>query len=303
SSIAAASFSNNIFPGVNSNSVFREDGTTQDRILANYRADYDHQKVMRFEMAAGRYYDRAFATDSSACVINEATVREFGWDDALNKKIISFQGNSPDTLTVIGVAKDFNFESLRSHVRPLIIVLEPVNNTLQIRYSGSAKEAVEATEALWQKHASGEPFEYVFLDQNFNDIFKEEQRLSTLATVLTGLAIFVACMGLFGLAAFMAEQRTKEIGIRKVMGASVASLSLMLSKEFLLLVGMAFFLAVVPSWFFMTQWLESFAYRIDLPIWVFVLSGGIAALVAWVTISYQAIRAAVANPINALRYE
>jgi len=301
--IEEASYSNNIFPGVNSNSVFRIDGTDQDRLLACYWADYDQQKVMKFEMAAGRYYSKEFATDSAACILNEAAVKEFGWEDGLNKRVISFQGESPDTLNVIGVAKDFNFESLKSAVRPLIIMLSAEGRSLQIRYSGSPQQVLATTEERWKKYAAGEPFEYVFLDQNFDEIFREEQRLSTLATVLTSLAIFVACMGLFGLAAFMAEQRTKEIGIRKVMGASVINLSLMLSKEFLLLVGIAFGLAVVPAWYFMGQWLDSFAYRIDLPVWIFIVSGLLAALVAWITISFQSVKAAVANPINSLRYE
>lgn len=301
--IEAASFSNNVFPGINNNSVFRADGTSQDRLLASYWADHDHQKVMRFGMAAGRFFSKDFATDSSACVINEAAVREFGWEDALNKRIVSYDGEKPDTFRVIGVINDFNFETLKSEVRPLIMNLSSDNATLQIRYNGLASEVIAATEALWKKYAAGEPFEYVFLDENFDKIFREEQRLSSLATVLTGLAIFVACMGLFGLAAFMAEQRTKEIGIRKVMGASVDSLSLMLSKEFMILVGIAFVLAVVPAWYFMRHWLDTFAYRIELPVWVFVISGLLAAIVAWATISYQAIKAAIADPIKALRYE
>jgi putative ABC transport system permease protein len=301
--IEAASFSNNVFPGVSSTSVYRVDGTEQDRLLGTYWADHDHQKVMRFDMAAGRYYEKEFATDSSACIINEAAVREFGWEDALHKKIISYNNGRSDTLTVIGVARDFNFESLKAQVRPLLINLSPTSNTLQIRYSGSPKEAVAVTEELWKQYAQGEPFEYVFLDQSFDEIFREDQRLSTLSTVLTGLAIFVACMGLFGLAAFMAEQRTKEIGIRKVMGASVSSLSLMLSKEFMILVGVAFILAIVPAWYFMRSWLDTFAYRIDLPVWIFVMSGVLAALVAWATISYQSIKAAIADPIKAIRYE
>lgn len=303
SNIEAASFSNNIFPGVSSNSVFRADGTAEDKILGCYWADHDHQKVMKFELVAGRYYSKDFPTDSLACIINEATVKEFGWTDALNKKIISYQGNSPDTLTVIGVAKDFNFETLKSNVRPLIIALADVNNTLQIRYKGSPQEAINGAEQIWKKHANGEPFEYVFLDESFDEIFREEQRLGKLATVLTALAILVACMGLFGLAAFMAEQRTKEIGIRKVMGASVSNLSLLLSKEFMVLVAISFGLAVYPAWYVMDQWLITFYYHIDIPIWLFILSGGLAALVAWLTISYQAIKAAVANPINSIRYE
>lgn len=303
SNIEAASFSNNVFPGVSGNSVFREEGTKEDRILGNYWADYDHQNVMKFEMAEGRYYSKDFPSDSTACVINEAAVKEFGWTSGLNKKIVSFNDGTPQIRTVIGVTKDFNFESLKSKVRPLFIFLTNQSRTLQIRYSGSPSDAIQTLEKQWKTYAAGEPFEYVFLDEKFDEIFREEQRLSTLATVLTGLAILVACLGLFGLAAFMAEQRTKEIGIRKVMGASVSSLSLMLSKEFMMLVGIAFVIAVIPAWYFMSSWLDSFAFRIDLPIWIFILSGLLAALVAWLTISFQAIRAAVANPINSIRYE
>jgi putative ABC transport system permease protein len=303
SNIEAASFSNNVFPGVSGNSVFREEGTKEDRIFGNYWADYDHQNVMKFEMAEGRYYSKDFPSDSSACIINEAAVKEFGWTSGLNKKIISFNDGVPKAWTVVGVTTNFNFESLKSQVRPLFIFLTDKSNTLQIRYSGSPSGAINTIEQHWKKEASGEPFEYVFLDENFDEIFHEEQRLSTLATVLTGLAILVACLGLFGLAAFMAELRTKEIGIRKVMGASVSSLSIMLSKEFMILVGIAFVIAVIPAWYFMSSWLNSFAFRIDLPVWIFLVSGILAALVAWLTISFQAIRAAVANPINSIRYE
>lgn len=303
SNIEAASFSNNVFPGVSNNTVFRQDGTQADRILGSYWADYDHQKVMKFEMSEGRYFSKDFPSDSSACVINESAVKEFGWTEGLHKRVISFSGDRPDTLTVVGVVRDFNFESLKSKVRPLFIHLANTSNTLQIRYSGSPSDAISTLEGMWKKHAPGEPFEYVFLDENFDEMFREEQRLSSLATVLTGLAILVACLGLFGLAAFMAEQRTKEIGIRKVMGASVSSLSLMLSREFMILVGFAFIIAVVPAWYFMSSWLDSFAFRIDLPIWIFVASGVLAAVVAWLTISFQAIKAAVANPIRSIRYE
>ncbi|MCW5910685.1 MAG: ABC transporter permease [Cyclobacteriaceae bacterium] len=301
--IVKTSFTNNVFPGVNNTTVFRAEGSAQERIMATYVADYDHLGVLKLELAQGRFFSKDFPSDSTACVINEAAVRELGWENPLTEKLINYNGPAPVTMNVVGVVKDFNFESFKTNVRPLVIRLTNTANNMMVRYEGKANEAVAVLERTWKTNATDEPFEYTFLDQNFDSLFKEEQRLGQLFTVLTGIAIFVACLGLMGLASFTAEQRTKEIGIRKVMGASVSSVSALLSKEFMWLVGIAFVLASAATWYLMDQWLASFAYRVELSPALFLLGGLLAAGVAALTVSFHFIKAARSNPVNSLRYE
>ena len=298
-----ASYTNNVFPGVSNTTVFRTVGTDQDRILGTYFADYDHLNVLKIELAEGRFFSKDFPSDSTACLINQAAMKELGWTDPLNQKLVNYNGDKPYDMQVIGLVKDFNFESFKSKVRPLVIQLTKKANNMLIRYEGPAKDAVAKVEEQWKKTAANEPFEYAFLDQNFDELFREEQRLSQLFTVMTGIAIFVACLGLLGLASFTAEQRTKEIGIRKVMGASVSSVSALLSKEFMILVGISFVVAAGLAWYAMDNWLSTFAYRIELGIGVFLIGGVIAAGIAWLTVSFHFIKAARSNPSDSLRYE
>src|SRR6187549_2478466 len=298
--ISSSSYTNNVFPGVNNTTVFRAAGTTQDHIMGSYFADYNHMEVLRMTLAEGRYFSKDFPSDSSACVINEAALKELGWTSALNQKLTTFNGEKPLDMNVVGVVKDFNFESFKSKVRPLVIQLTAKSNNMLIRYEGSAQEAVTKVESLWKKNATNEPFEYTFLDENFDELFREEQRLGQVFSAMTGIAIFIACLGLLGLASFTAEQRTKEIGIRKVMGASVSSVSALLSKEFMLLVAIAFIMASGLAWYAMDSWLGTFAYRINLGPVVFILSGLIAAVIAWLTVSFHFIKAARSNPSDSL---
>jgi len=301
--ISSPSYTNNVFPGVNNTTVFRSVGTAQDHIMGSYFADYDHMDVLRITLAEGRYFSKDFPSDSTACVINEAAVKELGWTTSANQKLTTFNGEKPLDLNVVGVVKDFNFESFKSKVRPLVILLRAKSNNMLIRYEGSAQDAVAKVEAQWKKNATNEPFEYTFLDENFDELFREEQRLGQVFSAMTGIAIFIACLGLLGLASFTAEQRTKEIGIRKVMGASVSSVSAMLSKEFMILVGISFVVACGLTWYFMSSWLNTFAYRIELSIWVFALGGFMAAAIAWLTVSFHFIKAARSNPAVSIRNE
>ena len=230
-------------------------------------------------------------------------MRQMGWNSIEGKEIINFFGEESGKNRVIGVLKDFNFSSLKEKILPVVISLTDQGNNLMVRYDGSSRDAVALTEALWKDHTSGEPFEYEFLDENFDALFRAEERLGTIFSLFTVLAIFIACLGLFALASFMAEQRTKEIGIRKAMGASVFSLSTLLSQEFTKLVAIAFILSIYPSYYFMDKWLSGFAYRQEIEIWLFVAAGIISLLIALITVSYQAIRTAIANPVNSLKYE
>jgi putative ABC transport system permease protein len=259
--------------------------------------------VMKFTLQEGRFFSRDFPSDSTAILLNQEAVKEFGWSDPLDQELIYNDGERPERLKVIGVFKDFNFETLKEKVRPLAIRLGGPSNQLMIRYQGSSSEIVSAIEKLWKQNSSNEPFEYEFLDENFDNLFRAEQRMSHLFSVFAGLAIFVASLGLFALAAFTAEQRTKEIGIRKVMGASVSNLTFLLSKEFTLLVVLAFIPAGAIGYWVVNNWLSGFAYRIEINPLVFVLSGLIAVVMAWLTVGFQAVRAATANPVNSLRYE
>jgi putative ABC transport system permease protein len=299
--IVKASYINDVFPGVNAAGTFRKAGTTKDIMFPVYSADYNHLEVLKIELAQGRFFSKDFPSDSLAVVLNEAAVKELGWTDAVNEQLTT-DATGP-VFNVIGVVKDFNFESLKTKVRPLVIFLRERSNYMLIRYSSNANDAVTSIETLWKKYSNNEPYEYTFLDQNFDKLFREEQRLGNLFTVMSGIAIFIACMGLLGLASFTAEQRTKEIGIRKVMGATVSSVNTLLSKEFMVLVAIAFFIACGLSWYAMDEWLKSFAYRITLGPLVFVLGGLIAASVAWLTVSYHFFKAARANPSEALRHE
>lgn len=301
--IENASYTNNVFPGINNTTAFRSASDQKDHIMGRYVADFDHSATLKFEMAEGRFFSREFPSDSLAVVINEAAVRELGWANPLEEELIDYNGNEQVTMKVIGVVKDFNFESYKTKVRPLVIILTNSANNLLVRYSGDASAAVKNVEELWKKYASGQPFEYVFLDQNFDQLFREEQRLSTLFSIFTGLAIFIACLGLFALAAFTAEQRTKEIGIRKALGATVFNITKLLSREFTILVLIAFVLAIAPSYYLLNNWLDQFAYKIEISLLVFVVSGVGALLIAWLTVIFQALKAGMAKPINSLRYE
>jgi putative ABC transport system permease protein len=301
--IIGLSYSNTNFPGVNNTTVFKEAGSEQDHILAVYSADQDHQNVMKFEMIDGRFFSREFSTDTAAVILNEAAAKEFNFKNPVGEELLYPEGSKIRRLRIIGIVKNFNFESFKDVVRPLAILLDDNANSLFIRYEGSPTVALQKVESLWKQHASNEPFEYAFLDQSFDELFRTEQRMGTIFAIFSGLTIFVACLGLFALAAFTAEQRTKEIGIRKVMGASVRNLAFLLSREFTLLVLIAFIPAAAAGWYVSNQWLEGFVYRIEVSAFVVLLSGLIAILVAWVTVSFQSIKAATSNPVDSLRYE
>jgi putative ABC transport system permease protein len=302
--ITKISYTNNTFPGVNNTTVFKTAGSEQDHIMGVYYADYDHQDVLKFELKDGRYFSKEFATDSLAILLNEAAAKEFGFENPVGEEVLyNDNGATFKKYKVIGVIKNFNFESFKEQVRPLSILLTQNANNLLVRYEGDPATMIQNVEKLWKQHASNEPFEYSFMDESFDRLFRAEQRMGKLFSVFSSLAIFIACLGLFALAAFTTEQRTKEIGVRKSIGASVFSLSILLSKEFTKLVVIAFVPAAILAWYISDTWLNGFAYRIDINPLVFVFSGVMAIVIAWLTVSYQSIKAATANPVNSLRYE
>jgi len=304
SSIVAASYSNSMIPGVNNTTIFRKPGLDEDHIIGVYFADHEHFEVLGFELVRGRSFSRDFPSDSTAILVNEAVVDEMGWEDPIGEKLISFNGPEPMELEVVGVLKNFNFESLHEKVRPIMIRLGNFGNVMSVRYRNEGpQQAVRLIESKWKEFASNEPFEYQFLDDNFDKLYRSEQRMGVLFSIFTILAIMIACLGLFGLAAFTAEQRTREIGIRKTMGATGFIIARLMSMEFIKYILIAFLVAVFPAYYFIDGWLENFAYRIDINWWVFGISGLAAMLIALLTVSYQAIKAARINPATTLRYE
>jgi putative ABC transport system permease protein len=304
SDIATASYTNCIIPGVNNTTVFRTPGAEIDHLMGTYLADYEQLKALGFELAEGRNFSRDFSSDSTAVLVNEATVKEMGWENPIGEKLWYF-GDYAQILTVVGVVKDFNFESLHSVVRPLVIRYLSEANLLVVRFKKGVPpaEAIATIKAEWQKIDDNEMFQYKFLDENFDALYRSEQRLGQIFFLFTGIAIFIASLGLFGLAAFVAEQRTKEIGIRKALGASVPGISVLLSREFVKYVVLALLIAIYPAYYVMSGWLESFAYRVDISLWVFLFSGLLALAIALLTVSYQAIKAALVNPVESLKYE
>ncbi len=305
--IEKLSYSNNTFPGVNNTTVFKAGGSEQDHIMGVYFADQDHLDVMKFEMLDGRFFSKEFPSDTTAIILNEAAAKEFGFKDAVGEEILynnaGPSGTTFEHLKVIGVVKNFNFESFKLQVRPISIRFTKNSENLLIRYTGNPKDAVEHVEKLWKQYSSNEPLEYVFLDDNFDELFRAEQRMGNIFSVFSGLAIFIASLGLFALAAFTSEQRTKEIGIRKAMGASVVSLTLLLSKEFTRLVLIAFVPAAAAGWYVSHEWLASFAYRVPVSPLIVIASGLLALILAWLTVSYQSVKTASTNPVDSLRYE
>jgi len=304
SQVVNASISNHVPPGTNNTTIFRKKGTEQDILISCYNVDHEHLPTMQIELLEGRNFSRDFPTDTAAILLNEAAVREFGFDDPLNETVLFFGGRTMQELKVIGVYKDFNYESLRNEINPLGLMLTSRGGNLSVRIaSGDVNTALKTIEDKWATYAPGEPFQYTFLDEDYDALFRAEQRLGKVFSIFTGLAIIVACLGLLGLAAFMAEQRTKEIGIRKVMGASVASVLLLLSKDFTKLVIIAFVLSIPVAYFIMDYWLEGFAFRIAIGPGIFILSGLSALVIAWLTVSWQSAKAATANPVKSLRSE
>ncbi|MBX2961022.1 MAG: ABC transporter permease [Cyclobacteriaceae bacterium] len=305
SGVVAASYTNSV-PSMNIEgaSPFRIEGSEEDHLVVRYFADYDQVETMGYSVVEGRFFSHDFPSDTASIIINEALMNELGWKEAVGKDLFGFNGGGRIPFRIIGVVKDFHFESLRNNVRPLAMFLNQDDaNYLTVRINGNPREAVVALEDLWKQYAGNEPFEYSFLDQNFDALFRSEQRLGNLFTTFTVLAILIASLGLIGLAAFTAEKRTKELGIRKVLGASEFSLVNLLSMEFTKLVLIALVLAVFPAWYFASQWLQGFAFRVELSVWIFVGAGATSLFIALLCVVFQALRTARINPAKSLRYE
>lgn len=299
--VVQTSFTNNAFPGVNNITVFRVRGSQPDHLLGQYVADWHHQDVLKLKMKQGRFFARAAGTDSAACVINEAAVRELNLTDPLREELIYTGDDAQRSYRIIGVLDNFNYESLRQGVRPLVILFAPEASRLFVRYQGDPQAVIASIENQWRAMAAGEPFEYGFLDEAFDALFRSETRLRSLFTTLAALTVFIACLGLFALTAYTTGQRTKEIAVRKALGASVPRLTLMLSNELTRLVLFAALPATAAGWWLANWWLTDFEYRASLTPWLFLAGSAAVLLVAWLTVAVQSARAARVDPVKSLR--
>jgi len=305
--IVAATYANRLPPNIDWTTVFKALDSNEEFLLSVLVADYDAAKTMGYEVVSGRYFSRDFPADTSAFLINEVAAKQLGWTEPAGQKLLSrFNSETGSEIELIGIVKDFNFESLKNNIRPIVFILgqEP-NGEMGIRLAGNnIMESVKRVEEIWKKYAPDSPFEYSFVDENFNAKFKAEERMGQVFLIFTGLAIIIACLGLFGLATFSAEQRAKEIGVRKIMGANVTQLVLLLTKDFAKLVVIAFILSIPITWYAVENWwLQGFAYRIDFSVSIVITAGIVALAVALLTILYQALQAALGNPVDALRSE
>lgn len=267
--------------------------------IQTFPVDENYLPTLGLRLIEGRNFSEEIASDSNAVILNESAVEALG---LVGKDLIGAEVN--EGVRVIGVVKDFNFQSLREKIEPAVMSFGPNGHRLALKLKGvQMADFITDLESNWQKFSPEEPIAYTFLDDNFAKLAAKEKMLGQAVTMFTLLAIVIACLGLFGLAAFMAEQRTKEIGIRKVLGASVSSLVGLLSKDFLKLVFIALLIASPLAYYLMNRWLADFAYRIHIQWPVFALTGFSAILIAFLTVSFQSIKAALANPVNSLRNE
>ncbi|MCF0053613.1 ABC transporter permease [Dyadobacter sp. LJ53] len=275
--------------------------------MQEWEVDEDYLTTYKMTLLQGRYFVKGQVADSGRVVINESAAKQLGYKQPVGKTIHKQGG---ELLTIIGVVKDFHYESLRTKIEPLCFMLDADivsgknTDALSLRLeTEDMASSLAALENKWKKVAPGQPFEYAFLNESFDDMYRAEQRVQVLFTGFTTIAILISCLGLFGLATFTAEQRTKEIGVRKVLGASVASIVTLLSRDFLKPVLFAIVIATPIAWYIMNRWLQDFNYRIEIEWWVFALAGMLAVGIALITISFQSIKAALMNPVRSLKSE
>ncbi len=273
--------------------------------MQNWNIDYNYISTLGMEMVSGRNFSKEFGSDSSAIIINEKAASLLGAENPVGKILYSSdRDGKPAARTIIGVVKNFNFESLRKNIGPLCFQLGNNRWASAFKVNGSEAPAlVKNIESSFKKWAPGMPFSYQFLDESFDAMYREEQRVGNVALTFSLLAIFIACLGLFGLTTFIAERRTKEIGIRKVLGANVSGIMTMLSKDFVKLVAIAALIAFPFGYYLMNNWLHDYENRISLQWWMFAFAGGVTIIIALLTVSIQAIKSALANPIKSLRTE
>jgi putative ABC transport system permease protein len=303
--VAVTAMSFSFARGLSSTGV-EKDGKTVE--VFHYRLDYDLITTLGMQLTAGRNFSREISTDAQAVIVNESFVKEFELaSPVMGQTFTKFESRAvPANPTIIGVVKDFHFQSLRSAIEPAVLYVRPsmaLSNILVKIAPAEVAVSLSLIEQKWKLANPTQPFDFSFLDADLDRQYRAEKRLEAIVSYAAVFAIFISCLGLFGLASFAAEQRTKEIGIRKVLGASVEQMVALLSRDLTRLVLIAVIAATPISYFFINRWLQNFAYKIDLGIGIFILAGALALIIALLTVSYQSIKAALANPVKALRYE
>ena len=277
--------------------------TTQLLLFANNAISYDYIKTMGIQLIGGRDFSDQYGTDTTNYIINEASAKKMGYKDPVGKEMTMWDRKG----TIVGLMKDFHYNTLHSAIEPLILRLQPKTENWGVviirAEGGKTPDAIANTEKVFKKFNPNFPFKYFFADQEYANQYKSENVVNKLSNYFAFLAIFISCLGLFGLASFTAEQRTKEIGVRKVLGASVSNLVGMLSLDFIKLVLLATLIAFPVAWYFLKNWLEKYAYRIDIEWWYFAIAALSAIAIALLTVSYQAIRASLMNPVKSLKTE
>ena len=307
--VISTSFNNFSFDGVPNQTLwpegFAENEKTGCPVIA---VDENFLNTMQIELIAGRNFSKDFPSDvNESFIVNETAVKEFKWKnpkEALGKKLTwEFDVNKKGK--IIGVVKDFNFSTMKDKVKPLLIQVFPRWFwLLSVRLKTSDLTAtMKDIEGTWNNIGGGAPFEYAFLEDDFNALYKSEQNMRSILSVFTFLSVLVACLGLFGLAAFTIKQRYREIGIRKVLGSSISDVVGLLSKDFLKLVIISILIASPIAWYASNKWLQDFAYKVEINWWIFVVAGAMALTIAFLTVCFQALRAASANPVKSLRTE
>jgi putative ABC transport system permease protein len=308
SNVKATAAASSVPGGGNPGAYSEIENVKGDLQIANldlYFVDFDYIPLYKIKMVAGRPFSREFMTDTTqAMVLNEAAVKMFGYaspDQAIGRRFKQWGREGK----IVGVMKDFHFRGLQQPIKPLSMRIDLGNsNLLTVNIAATnIPSTIAAIESKWKTLIPNRPFSYFFLDDSFNKQYNDEERFGKLFLNFAVLAIIISCLGLLGLASYSTVQRTKEIGIRKVLGASVSGIVNLLSLDFLKLVVLSFVIAAPLAWYFMHRWLEDFAYHTNLNIWVFLLAGICALLIALFTVSFQAIKAAIANPVKSLRTE
>jgi putative ABC transport system permease protein len=293
----------------NNNGYMIEGRGGETFLLGTAWVDYDFLETYGMKLESGRDFDKSRSTDKDACIVNERAIKQFDISSPFSTRFInpSDDPSKPDYLAIIGVVKDFHFESLRSQISPYIFKFKQEDTNwgyISIRLSSSTpKGTIAEIEKIWKEFTANDPMQYFFMDKDFERLYKEEKQSANLAVLFTFLAILIASLGLFGLTSFTVEQRTKEMGVRKAMGATVSSLFVLISKEIVLLVCFATLIAWPIVYFISKNWLQNYSYRINIPLMDFLLGFIIAITIALITISYRTIKSAMVNPSESLRYE
>jgi putative ABC transport system permease protein len=280
------------------------EGKNSDDIILfeNIRVNYGLIETMGIELVEGRTFSEEHSTDTSKIIFNEAAIRIMNMKDPIGKTVKLWEEYE---LEIIGVVKDFHFQSMHEIVNPLFFLVAPDDTwNVAIRMeAGSEKETLAALSDFYTVYNPGFTFEYKFQDQEYAKMYASEQRVATLSAYFASMAVLISCLGLFGLATFTAERRLKEIGIRKALGSSSANIVMLLSGDFTRMVLVSVFIGIPTSYWLLSKWLERFAFHIELSSWYFIIAGVIALVIAWITVAWQAIKAANVNPVKCLRTE